>query len=501
MPELKKLQMLAKDFSVLYAEDNEVLKANVLQLLRKFFHNVYSATQGKEALELFEKYHPQIVITDIKMLHIDAMELSRHIIQTAPETKIIFMSAHDEKETLLDAIEVGVFRFLKKPVHISELAQVLNLAMMKLNEENQQKLYYTHLENIFNYQTSMIVMLKGKIPVLANKMFLDFFGVQSIEDFLTIHNELGNLFLEHEEFLYSKEDKDWFDLLSQSEQSIYHVKMRDKKHSPRHFIVGYKNIPQENVYKIMSFNDVTELYLLKHCAQDAIDSQEAQEGDLIINLLEGIKKDKAKVHLHNYYKGLSITNDAQILQVEDGHIILKTNFLQEKAIQYEKKTLIISEVLPRAILCSEMTQLSFEKQTVGFKELRFIKDSPMMRKTIRVVPENEHRVTLFIKENKFRGKVRIEDISLDAVKLKLNAYPAGLRNNDEVIIDMVLTLDKTPLIINTKAVMLRKSENAHNFSVVFMFKFDGNKKSEMMRYITTRQMNIIREFKGLCHEG
>ena len=58
--------------------------------------------------------------------------------------------------------------------------------------------------------------------------------------------------------------------------------------------------------------------------------------------------------------------------------------------------------------------------------LHFVKTSPITRKTIRVVPDGKQSVSLFIREGKFHGDCEIEDISLDAVKIKMNALPAGL---------------------------------------------------------------------------
>jgi len=83
------------------------------------------------------------------------------------------------------------------------------------------------------------------------------------------------------------------------------------------------------------------------------------------------------------------------------------------------------------------------------------------------------------------------------VRLSLNALPAGLKVDDEVLIDMVLTMDNKPLIINTNALMFRKSESKYNYSIVFKFKFKEGGRSELVQYITKRQMAIIREFKGM----
>jgi hypothetical protein len=100
-----------------------------------------------------------------------------------------------------------------------------------------------------------------------------------------------------------------------------------------------------------------------------------------------------------------------------------------------------------------------------------------------------------LNEKKFHADIDIEDISLDGVRLSLRALPAGLQKGDLVRLDIVLEVDKHPLILNTQAKVYTKVEHRHSFSVVFLF--DGIKKSELIKYITSRQMEIIREFKGL----
>jgi len=79
--------------------------------------------------------------------------------------------------------------------------------------------------------------------------------------------------------------------------------------------------------------------------------------------------------------------------------------------------------------------------------------------------------------------------------LKLATLPPGLEKDSEVVIDIVLEVDKKPLITNTKALLYRKQETKHSFSLVFMFK--DLKKSELVKYITKRQMELIREIKRM----
>ncbi len=497
MSDLKQLVADAQGLTLLYVEDNTALRENASKLLLKFFSNVYTAGDGEEGLKLFKKHHPKIVITDIKMPKMDGLELADKIKKIAPETKIIIMSAFDDRENLHASLKLNITDFLSKPVNVAQLSEVLQATVQKIRQENHQLIFYSHLQSIFNYQSSMVMMLQGEIPIIANKMMLDFFGFDSLESSFKEPNDLGKMFLEHDGFLYNKPDHYWFDEVRTHENKLYHVKVKNKEEKIRHLILKYQKLPKKKEYGILSLDDVTELNLLKlFDAKQAQSDENLQDTTAMFNLLEVIQRNSAKVVLHNYYKGLSITNDAVIVQIKPESIIVKTSFLQEKAIQFEKKCLIVSEALPNPIACDEVVKMSFDNQSIEFKKIHFVSTSSIQRSTIRLVPE-KHTATLFIGENKFQGEVSIEDISLDAVRLNLNALPAGLVKGDEVLIDMVLTMDNKPFIINTKAVMLRKSESRYSFSVVFMFKFKDGARNELVKYITKRQMVIIREFKGL----
>ncbi|MCD6433071.1 MAG: response regulator, partial [Sulfurimonas sp.] len=485
MSVIKKLKSEAKDISVLYAEDNKALRENASKLLGKFFTNVYSGVDGKDALEQFKKYHPQIVITDLNMPNMDGLSFAKHAKHILPDTKIIIMSAFDDKDHLHKAIELGVFRFLTKPVNLSKLTDVLYQAVEQIHHENNTKLFYMHLKDIFNYQSSMILMLKDKKLIIANQAFLNFFKVGDLSEFRDEHHDLGTHFLAHNGFLYNKLDKNWLDEVSENEQKLYHVKLKNSSDEIRHFILKYQKIKDKKGYGILSLDDLTELNLLKLFDEKRVKSDEnLQDRESMFKLLKVIQRNSAKVELHNYYKGLSITNDAIISEVKNESVVVKTTYMQEKAVQYERRSVIVSEALPNAIACDEIVKIGFDDQSIEFKKLHFSSTSPTQRSTIRVIPEEKHTVSLFLGENKFQGEAYIEDISLDAVRLRLNALPAGLAENDEVHIDMVLTMDRKPLIISSKAIMFRKSESKYSFDVVFTFQFADNEKSKLVKYIT-----------------
>jgi len=493
---LKELQETAKKFTILYVEDNLSLREKASKLLKKFFLKVDLAENGEVGLDLFKKQHHAIVITDIKMPKMDGLTLLKHIKKINPETKTIIMSAFDDKHLLFKGIELGIFRFLKKPVDIVELSTILLEAIIEIKHENNIKLFYTHLKTVFNYQSSMVVMLNDTKITLANNMFLDFFNCDSVDECKYNIEDIDKVFLKHNGFLYKHDNINPIETMKLNTQKLFNVKLKNKHDEIKHFILKYQAIPEKVNYGVLSFDDITELNLLKlFDEKENSNDEELENNSAIFDFLKVIQRNNAKIEIHNYYKGLNITNSAIISDITEDTITIKTTYIQQKAIQIEQKTLIVSDALPYVLDARSVKKISYENQEVVLEKPKFIKTSPIDRKTIRIVPNEHSTVSMFIEKSKFQGDLEIEDISLDAIKLKLNALPAGLDINSDVIIDMILQIDKRPTIINSKATLFKKSESKHNFYLVFMFK--DLKKSTLIKYITKRQMELIREIKGI----
>ena len=384
MNDLKKLQELSKNLSVLYVEDNDGLRDKVQNLLRKFFHGVSVAKDGEEGLVKFQKYQHAIVITDIKMPKMDGLSLAKKVKKLSPKTKVIVISAFDDKEYLLDMIESGVFKFLKKPLNLHSLSDVLYASVLKLKEESPSA------QNI------------AKVDTLKDSEVL------------------------------KKEEV----------------------------------VPEDE-----NLDNIT----------------------LLFDILRTIQEKKEKIEIHNYYKGLSITNAALILDVTKNTVLIRTNLMQQKAVQYEERTILVSESLPYAVICKKIHNTSFEKHIIELSHLSFTKTSPIQRETVRVRPKDEYTVSLFLNENKISQDVKIEDLSIRSIRIKLNALPAGLRACENVSIE--LNLEKETFTIQSKLELLRIDENPTDFQIVYFF--EEKQKARLMKYVTKRQMEMIREFKGM----
>ncbi len=99
------------------------------------FSVVGTAQNGKEALELIEEHHPDLLISDIKMPFMDGLELSKTIHENYINTKIILFSGWDDFEYARTAISYGVSQYIMKPIDYNEMQKLLTTMHEELEKE------------------------------------------------------------------------------------------------------------------------------------------------------------------------------------------------------------------------------------------------------------------------------------------------------------------------------------------------------------------------------
>jgi len=119
--DLKKLKILSRELSLLYVEDDKTLRDETYKLMSQLFKTVHLAEDGEDGLTLYKQFfldtgnYYNIVLSDIKMPKLDGIGLSRAIFDINSEQKIIVVSAHSEKDYLVNLINIGVNAFIEKP--------------------------------------------------------------------------------------------------------------------------------------------------------------------------------------------------------------------------------------------------------------------------------------------------------------------------------------------------------------------------------------------------
>ncbi|WP_373070816.1 response regulator [Sulfurimonas sp.] len=490
------------NLELLYIENKYDFRKQVSDILEEHFTNVYNTQNADEAIDIFRTHKPKIVIIDIDDRRYDWVKTVTRIKDIKSNTKIILISKFDAHIMLMEAINLGVTKFLVKPATPTELSDAINFCIQQLQHENDIKIFNTYVYNIYNHDKSMLIMLKNGRPVVANHIFLNFFNVESVKEFNYKYPDLGEFFLHHEGYLFSQLNNYWLDNAKAHHNNLFHVQIKNKRGEPRHFLFKYHLISQEKAYAILSFDDVTELDLTKTLDTEKAHNESKtklleKDKENVYNLLELLQKSKVKVHVHNYYKGLTIVHDAEIIDVKENSITITTVYLQQKAIQIDKRAIITSPVLPYSIVCNKVVKIDYKKHTVELGDLEFSRTSPALRKTIRLSPNSKYSVSLFINNQRYKTDISIIDISIESVNLKFEDVPLNLKKNDKVTIDIIFNIDNKPLIINSEAIVLREAQEQHNSNVVFLLNLNINQKNHLLKYIKNRQVEIIKEFKNM----
>ena len=131
------MNKILKNLTVLLVEDDNDSKKIMHDMLSDNFEKVFTAQNGDEGLKKFKKYNPNMVITDVFMPISDGLDMTRYIKEISKDTPVIVLSAHSEKETLLKAIDVGVDKYLIKPIMADDILKTIeNVAKSKIETAN-----------------------------------------------------------------------------------------------------------------------------------------------------------------------------------------------------------------------------------------------------------------------------------------------------------------------------------------------------------------------------
>lgn len=176
------------------------------------------ASDGELALPMILKLKPDIVITDIKMPFIDGLELSKLIKKELPWIEIIILTGHEKFEYAKEGIEIGVARYLTKPINGEALLNEVNTLAAKIEERRQEQkikeMYMKEMEentlkdrkDLFHYLVTGTKAV-GELLEMANKLNISLSSMwynivlMKINSIHHAHDEYSNSLIEIEQQL------------------------------------------------------------------------------------------------------------------------------------------------------------------------------------------------------------------------------------------------------------------------------------------------------------
>lgn len=202
---------ILKNITILYAEDEKDLREVTHQILKGFTKKQYVAQNGQEGLELFKAHENEIdlIITDVNMPVMNGLDMVKEIKKININIPIIVATAFSNKEYLLEAIDIGVDKYVLKPIDIAKLLQVMS-----------QSLIYHELKDLYT-DTLTNLPNRNKLKKDLNENNIDLMALLDVDEFSTINdlfgekigdtilyelaNKIKNYFPSNEYFIYRME--------------------------------------------------------------------------------------------------------------------------------------------------------------------------------------------------------------------------------------------------------------------------------------------------------
>ncbi|MBR8461741.1 response regulator transcription factor [Campylobacter sp. faydin G-24] len=164
------MSKMFKNLTILIVEDENEARKLIQDVMSAEFAKVITAQNGDEGLKKFKKYNPDIVVTDIAMPITNGLDMAMAIKEISKDTPVIVLSAHSEKERLLNAIDVGIDKYVIKPIDMDEFLVTLEIvAKSRLESANL-------IEISPNYQFNQIkrVLIRDGVEITLTKKELAF---------------------------------------------------------------------------------------------------------------------------------------------------------------------------------------------------------------------------------------------------------------------------------------------------------------------------------------
>jgi len=143
--------------SILLVDDEAGIRKVLGISLTDMGYHVMTAANGREALEIFQKDCPPIVLTDIKMPEMDGIELLRRIKAHHPDTEVIMITGHGDMDLAVKSVKYEATDFVTKPINDDILEIALQRAQERIATRRQLNEYTHNLEQLVQEKTQKLL--------------------------------------------------------------------------------------------------------------------------------------------------------------------------------------------------------------------------------------------------------------------------------------------------------------------------------------------------------
>jgi len=114
-----------KNVSILCVEDEDGIRDIIVKTLKYYFNEVYEASNGEDAYNIYEEYRPKIILSDIQMSKMNGIDFVKKVREVDLNVMVIMLTAHSDSEYLMELINLNINHFILKPLNLEKLDEGL----------------------------------------------------------------------------------------------------------------------------------------------------------------------------------------------------------------------------------------------------------------------------------------------------------------------------------------------------------------------------------------
>lgn len=130
------LEDLLSKFTILYVEDEQFNRDELSKFFKRRKANLIIAENGLDGLDKFKNCKPDLVITDLKMPLMDGLEMINEIRKLGSNVPIIIISALSDSETILKAVDIGIVKYVVKPINLRDFINTVHDAISNIKVDD-----------------------------------------------------------------------------------------------------------------------------------------------------------------------------------------------------------------------------------------------------------------------------------------------------------------------------------------------------------------------------
>lgn len=160
---MNKQTNILNGFTILCVEDEIGVRNELAKFLNRRVKTLHLACNGAEGLAMFKEHSPDIVITDILMPVMNGLDMTKAIKEINPDVPVIVTTAFNDHDYFLRAIEMGVSKYVLKPIVIHQFIESINEVAWLLRAQRELRISAT----VFNASAEAIIVTDNSNTIIS----------------------------------------------------------------------------------------------------------------------------------------------------------------------------------------------------------------------------------------------------------------------------------------------------------------------------------------------